>query len=213
MESPLHEIAPDGLEVIETFGFTPKGGFERLALHIDRCETTCRTLGFPFDRGVVLQSIGEAVADEPARVRMTVDATGQVKVVVYELAEAPRLWRVGVSEDRLRSDDPWLTVKTTQRALYDRVRGELPEGVDEMIFLNEHEEVCEGTITNLFVKQGDTYTTPPLSAGVLPGCLRQELLDSGQAREENLHISDLTGGFFLGNSLRGLITAELLNSP
>ncbi len=213
MESPLHEVAPDGLEVIETFGFTPKGGFERLALHIDRCETTCRTLGFKFDRGVVLQSIGEAVADEPARVRMTVDATGQVKVVAYELAETPRLWRVGVCEDRLRSDDPWLAVKTTQRALYDTVRADLPEGIDEMIFLNERDEVCEGTITNIFIEKEGVLVTPPLSSGVLPGVLRQELLETGKAVEGILNLDALSGSFFVGNSLRGLIAVDRLIAP
>ncbi len=210
MESPLHEIAPDGLEVIETFGFTPKGGFERLALHIDRCEETCRTLGFPFDRGVVLQSIGEAVANTSARVRMTVDATGQVKVVAADLAETPRLWRVGVSDVRLRSNDPWLRVKTTQRDLYDRVRAELPEGVDEMIFLNERDEICEGTITNVFVEQDGVLITPSVSCGVLPGCLRKELLEAGKAVEGVLRLEDLANGFYIGNSLRGLVNARVI---
>ena len=137
MESPLHEIAPDGLEVIETFGYTPKDGFARLGLHLDRAEATCARLKFPFDRGVALQSIGEAVADTPARVRMTVDATGQIKVVAAGLAEAPRLWRISVADIRLNSADLWLVVKTTKREIYDTERAALPNGVDEVIFLNE----------------------------------------------------------------------------
>ena len=209
MESPLHEIAPDGLEVIETLGFTPEAGFGRLAMHVDRCEATCATLQFPFDRAEVLQALGEAVADAPARVRLTVDASGKVLVTTADLTEAPALWRVAVADQRLASDDPWLAVKTTERGLYDVVRSALPEGIDEMIFLNERDEVCEGTITKVFVDRNGILATPPLTSGVLPGVLRQELLDSGKAVEAVLGLDDLAAGFYVGNSLRGLIAAKL----
>jgi branched-subunit amino acid aminotransferase/4-amino-4-deoxychorismate lyase len=210
MESPLHEIAPDGLEVIETFGFTPKKGFARLGMHLDRAEATCARLQFPFDRGVALQSIGEAVADSPARIRMTVDATGQINVVATGLAEAPRLWRVRVADTRLNSDDPWLQVKTTERGLYNTTRSIISDGVDEVIFLNERDEACEGTITNIFVEKDGVLMTPPLACGLLPGVLRQELLETGGAVEAMLTLEDLKRGFYLGNSLRGLIEAELV---
>lgn len=209
MESPLHETVPDGLEVIETFGYTPKTGFARLGLHLDRAEVTCVRLNFPFDRGVALQTIGEAVADTPARVRMTVDATGRVTVTAADLAEAKRLWRVGVAEVRLNANDPWLRVKTTHRVTYDTVRAAMPSGVDEVIFLNEQDQICEGTITNVFVEKDGVLITPPLVCGLLPGVLRQELLDSGEAVEAILTVDDLSDGFYLGNSLRGLIEAEL----
>lgn len=210
MESPLHEIAPAGLEVIETLGFSPDAGFARLALHVDRCEATCARLQFPFDRAAVLLALGEAVADAPARVRLTVDALGLVAVTAAGLAEAACLWRVGIADERLRSDDPWLQVKTTQRGVYDRARSALPDGIDEMIFLNERDEVCEGTITNIFVERDDVLVTPPMASGLLPGVLRQELLESGKASEGVLGLNDLAGGFYVGNSLRGMIKAHLV---
>jgi branched-subunit amino acid aminotransferase/4-amino-4-deoxychorismate lyase len=195
--------------VIETLGFTPEAGFARLALHVDRCEATCAALQFPFDRAEVLQALGEAVADAPARVRLTVDASGKVLVTTADLAKAPSLWRVAVADQRLASDDPWLAVKTTERGLYDVVRSVLPEGIDEMIFLNERDEVCEGTITNIFVDINGVLATPPLTSGVLPGVLRQELLENGKAAEVVLGLGDLAAGFYVGNSLRGLIAAKL----
>jgi hypothetical protein len=42
----------------------------------------------------------------------------------------------------------------------------------------------------------------------LPSVLRRELLDSGAAVEAGLRIEDLSGGFFVGNSVRGLIRAN-----
>lgn len=210
MESALHETAPLGLEVIETLGFTPDAGFARLGLHVDRCQATCAALQFRFDRAAVLQALGEAVADRPARVRLTVAKTGQVAVRVAELAASKPIWRVGVATERLHVDDPWLRVKTTHRGLYDQVRAGLAQDVDEMIFLNGTDAVCEGTITNIFVQKSGVLVTPPVACGLLPGVLRQELLESGKAVEAVLGLDDLAGGFYLGNSLRGLMKAVLI---
>ena len=51
--------------------------------------------------------------------------------------------------------------------------------------------------------------TPPFACGLLPGVLRQDLLKGGQAVEGLLDLGDLEGGFYIGNSLGGLIKARL----
>ncbi len=84
-------------------------------------------------------------------------------------------WRLGLASVRLWSGDPWLGVKSTRRAVYDATRAALPEGLDEVLFLNERGEVCEGTITTVFFDRGQGMRTPPLSCGLLPGVLRAEL--------------------------------------
>jgi para-aminobenzoate synthetase/4-amino-4-deoxychorismate lyase len=70
-------------------------------------------------------------------------------------------------------------------------------------------QLTEGSFTNLFVDRGGKLLTPPLSAGLLPGVLRAELIDSGRAVEAALTRADLNHGFFVGNALRGLIPATL----
>tara|TARA_R110002096_G_scaffold22170_4_gene71499 strand:- start:18934 stop:19563 length:630 start_codon:yes stop_codon:yes gene_type:complete len=209
VESALHEIAPKGLDVIETLGFTPDDGFVRLAAHIDRMEATCDRLKFPFDRGAVLMALGEAVDAIAARVRMTVNADGKIAVQVGMIVPVDR-WRVGISDVVLKSDNPWLSVKTSERSIYDTARAGLVD-LDEVLFLNERGEVCEGTITNVFADLGDGLVTPPVSCGCLPGVLRGEMLASGDAREGVLTLDDLrtAKGVFVGNSLRGLIKAHL----
>ena len=211
MESTLRDLAPAGLVIIETLGYAPKDGFRRLGLHVDRAERTCARLGVRFDRGETLFALGSSVDALPARVRMAIDLAGTVSVTTAELTTPPAEWVIAVADVTLQSEDPWLGVKTSQRAIYDEARAALPEGVDEMIFLNERSEVCEGTITNLFVERGGILRTPPLSCGVLPGVLRQELLDTGRAEEAVLSSDDLKAGdIFVGNSLRGLIKARLV---
>ena len=52
--------------------------------------------------------------------------------------------------------------------------------------------------------------TPPAALGLLPGVLREQLIAEGRAREGELTLDDLTGGFWIGNALRGLMRAVLV---
>ena len=79
-----------------------------------------------------------------------------------------------------------------------------------MIFLNERDEVCEGARTNIFVERDGALLTPPLECGLLPGVLRAHLLAQGRAREKILRLADLAEDFLIGNSLRGLLRAQLI---
>jgi branched-subunit amino acid aminotransferase/4-amino-4-deoxychorismate lyase len=79
---------------------------------------------------------------------------------------------------------------------------------DEVIFCNERGELTEGARSNIFIRQGDTLLTPPLTAGVLDGRLRAELIEQGKACEATLMPEDLNGEVWFGNSLRGLIPAR-----
>ena len=85
--------------------------------------------------------------------------------------------------------------------------------MDEAILLNERGEVCDGTITSVVVEREGGLLTPPLSAGLLPGVFREELLAEGRCREARLGLDDLAGPFYVGNSLRGLIPARLVGRP
>jgi hypothetical protein len=42
-----------------------------------------------------------------------------------------------------------------------------------------------------------------------PGTLRGHLLSQGRAKEAILRLEDLSSGFYLGNSVRGLVRATL----
>ena len=78
-----------------------------------------------------------------------------------------------------------------------------------MVYLNTSGEVTEGSRTNVFVRRDGKLLTPPLSAGLLPGTLRDELLETGEATEARLTLDDLSGDVLLGNSVRGLVPAKL----
>lgn len=196
--------------VIETFGWDGRR-FVRLDRHLARAVRTCAALGYPFEPMDVLVRLDALPDAGPARVRMTVGAAGDVEVTQAPVVAAAGRWRVALSGERLRADAGWLRFKTTERALYDRVRAALPAGVDEMIFANERGEMCEGTIANVFFDAGAGLCTPPLDCGLLPGVLRAEMLETGRCREAILRAKDLGSvQLWVGNSLRGLIAADLV---
>lgn len=178
--------------------------FPRLALHLARLAAGAGQLGFACDPSGVERALRAAVGEAPLRVRLTLGLAGDAEVTVAALPAARAEWRLGLAGARLASDDPWLRVKSTRRAAYDAARAALPEGIDEVIFLNERAEVCDGTITTVFFDRGQGMRTPPLSCGLLPGVLRAELA----VPEEVLLARDLPRvRLWVGNALRGLIPA------
>lgn len=206
MEVPL--CRPD-TRLIETFAWDGSG-FCRRDAHLARARASASALGFSWDAAAIDAALAGVTGSLPLRVRLTLGRAGDAQVTTGPLTANPPLWRFALADARLSSADPLLRHKTTQRALYDRTRAALPEGIDEVLFLNERGELCEGTITNLFVQDGQELLTPPLSSGCLPGILRAELLARGQAREATLTPADLGGAqVFMGNALRGLIVARL----
>lgn len=200
MESSLRDGAQPGLRLIETLGWNGTA-FPHLPLHLARLHRSAARLGWPC-RGAATALF--AAVTSPARVRLTLEADGRIEVTTAALPPGKPVWRIGLATERLTSTDHWLTLKSTRRPAYDAARAALPPDLDEVIFLNERGEVCDGTITTLFFDRGHGLRTPPLTSGLLPGVLRAAL----NAPEETLHAADLPHvRLWVGNALRGLSPA------
>jgi len=211
VEGSLRRLAPAGLTLIETLRWEPGADFLRLDAHLARLGRTAARFGLRPDWGRIDAALAGVTGADPRRVRLTLDLAGAVALTHAPLAPTREPWRVAVAPERLRSDDPWLRVKTSERRLYDATRAALPPGVDETLFLNERGEVCEGTITTVFADLGAALVTPPLASGLLPGVLRASLLAEGRARECVLRPEQLAAAkLYVGSSLRGLLRARLV---
>ena len=207
MESPLYQgadaplLTSPGLTLIETMRWDG-AAVPLAALHRARLAQGAAALGWRFDAAVFDKLL--IGPQHPARLRLTLDGAGQLAAVATALPESPPIWRLGLAAARLRSDDPWLRLKSSNRAVYDAARAALPPGLEEVIFLNERGEVCDGSITTLFFDRGQGMRTPPLTSGLLPGVLRASL----NVPEEVLRPEDLPQlRLWVGNALRGLIPA------
>ncbi|TJZ91649.1 aminotransferase class IV [Paracoccus gahaiensis] len=179
-------------------------------LHLARLRRGCAAVGFPLDEARLAPALAALPQGTVLRTRLAVDGAGGVAVTHAPLPANPPLWRVILSDLRLDRDDPWLRFKTSRRPVYDAARAALPPGLDEAMLMNAEGELCEGTITSLFLRRGGRLLTPPLRCGLLPGVLRASLLQAGAAVEALLRPEDLNEGDILcGNALRGLIPARL----
>lgn len=210
---------PRTFELIESLLHEREHGYWLLEGHLARLEASAKYFGFTFDRTKVLAALGSEVdgrSDKRLRVRLLLAENGKVTVTSTPLGphEPGQIMRFVISETRLDSSDPFLFHKTTRRELYDREWKHYNEtqGADEVIYLNERGELAEGSRTNIFIEKNGRLLTPPLTAGLLPGVLRHELIAAGKLSEHTLTLDDLKSAdaVLLGNSVRGLIRAEPL---
>jgi para-aminobenzoate synthetase/4-amino-4-deoxychorismate lyase len=197
------------VDLIETMAFDPASGIKRLEAHLERMKTSAATLDFEFDRHAARNAI-QAITfhqDSPAMVRLHLGRSGALAIELKPMPAPPdgpvpcRL--VPMQADKA---DFRLHHKTSDRRVYG-VEG-LGEGVHP-VFVDGEGFVTEGAIWNIFVERDGKLLTPPLGRGVLPGVLRAELLECGQAVEADLRAEDLAGGFLVGNSVRGLVGGEV----
>lgn len=212
MEEPFR-IIPIGTRLIETMLWSPGHGVSLQRLHRARMCLSARQLGFVFDPSKFDATVGRVVGATQLRLRLTLDREGQFEMTCADAPSRHEYWRIAVTPARLESSDPWRRVKSTNRRLFDEVRGALPEGLDEAIFLNEKGHACEGTVSNLLYELDGRWYTPPLSDGVLPGVFRAGLLARGVVHEASVTLDDLRSASRVRvcNALRGLVEAELIS--
>jgi len=81
------------------------------------------------------------------------------------------------------------------------------EGYDEVLFFNCRGELCEGSVSNVFLIIGGRIYTPEVGCGLLEGTVRKFVTDrfdviEGRFGREDLHNADAV---FLTNSIMGIM--------
>ncbi|NWK97168.1 aminotransferase [Sphingobium lactosutens] len=203
-------LADGRFDLLETMAFDPHEGIRLLELHLARLKASADAMGFAFDRHGVRNELQAATfrLREASRVRLLVSRGGALAIEVRDHGSWPQaIVPVAVVPRNAPADDLRLAHKTTDRALY---RDALKRGgTYEVLMTDAAGYLTEGSFSTLFVERGDKLVTPPLSRGLLPGILRQSLIDMGEAVEGDLRIHDLERGFFIGNAARGMVAATL----
>ncbi len=216
-------------ELIETLRFETGKGYHLLERHLSRLKASANHFGYPFARKNILDALNEEarrITAEVVLVRLLLAEDGIITVGSREITLPTKdtVWRFVISDKRLDQKNPLFYHKTTRRQFYDEEMARQKEltGCDEVVFLNLRGEMTEGTQTTLFVERDGRLFTPALACGLLPGTLREEVLDlpRASASEAVLTPEDLARAdrIYLGNSVRGLVRAELMqradvNSP
>ncbi len=203
-----------GFDLIETMRFDPHEGLFELDRHLARMKRSADHFGFAFDRHHARNELQAATffLREARKLRLLLSSSGALAIESRPLPAAPeRAVEVALAPLPVEPEDFRLRHKTSDRRFYDEARE--AAGAFEVVFVDREGFLTEGSFTSLFVERGGRLLTPPLERGLLPGVLREVLLEEGRAEETDLRAEDLESGFFLGNAVRGLIPAELVPSP
>lgn len=198
-------------DLYETMAFDPHEGITHLERHIARMQASAETFGFAFDRHGLRNELQTATfrITEPSRVRILLARGGAVAVEVRPNTGWPQaVIPVAAVPRNADVDDQRLRHKITDRSVYEAARAS--GGTFEVVMVDAEGYLTEGSFTSIFIERGDRLVTPPLSRGLLPGVLRQHLIDIGEAVEGDIRPSDIHGNFFIGNAVRGLVAATLV---
>jgi para-aminobenzoate synthetase/4-amino-4-deoxychorismate lyase len=209
LKARYYETARKPLALIETLKWVPDAGFLRGERHLARMAASAAVFGFAFDAARAQAALDAAVVGvrEAQRVRLTLDEAGAFACTTAALGAAQTIWRYAIAETRVSSGDLLLRHKTTWRDVFEKEAARA--GADEVLFLNERDELTEGSRSSLFVKLDGVVCTPPLSCGLLDGVLRRAMIEDGVCVERVLTLDDLARAedMWFGNSLRGLVRA------
>jgi len=189
------------------------GGYTLLDRHVARLSASAGYFGFICDQEKIRQALSGHAAQTPGlyKIRLLLAADGSFDISSEVLLESRAALRVAVSSIKVDSSDRMRYHKTTRRELLDAARSSRPD-CDEVLLLNEHGQLTEGSYNSLIVKLDGQLVTPPLTCGLLPGLLRKVLLEQSEIAEKILYPGDLDRAeeLWLINSVRGWQNCQYL---
>ncbi len=213
---------PNELEIFETLRASSNDGCRHVEQHLDRLAASCLYFGIPFDFGAARAALNAACAALPPgqlhRLRLSVAPDGVLAVQAGLLAPLSEPVVVLLANETTHSGDLFLRHKTNVRSRYDAAwRAAEAQGAFDALFFNERGELTEGGRSNVFVRFGTDWYTPPLSCGLLPGVMRGILLQApawnASERVITREMLEDADDLVVCNALRGPLRAVILDDP
>ena len=188
--------------------------------HIERLENSMNFLGMNTKniRKNIYEKIQNIDLDTDCLRIMVLDNNGDYDLFIntrntdYSDLKYTQGLKLKVLNQLRDKNNPLVYHKTNNYLLNDYLHKELlKEGFDEGVFLNQDGNVTEGTYTNLFFIQENTFITPPVADGMLPGIFRKKLIEFLKINgyniiEKSIKLRDLQSMdcCFATNSLMGM---------
>ena len=201
-----------------------------LQQHLDRLSTSAQRLDFPLDLDSISAALHASVqqADTPvSRIRLTVSRgpfTGLafpspdashflIEVAPYtEPGDAERKDGIDVVITPNRRVNPLSHLPQMKRGNYAdclyAANFAREQGVREALFVDENDRLLEGATSNIFLARDDRLITPALGNLVLPGIVREQVLEIARAwglvtEERDVQINEIYSAdeLFICNSL------------
>jgi len=217
---------PAAFDLLETLLFQPGQGFTYLEEHLARMRSSAAFFGYRFDEAQARSALDEVAATIAASDSASTDSF-RVRLLASEDGSARTEWsridlrydgpvRIIIAERKTDPDDVFLYHKTTNREAYDSdLAGAKAHGFTDTLYTNAHGHLTECAVTNIAVRLGGRWYTPPVECGLLPGIWRADLQRSDIADERVLTLDDLAAAeeVMIGNSVRGAIRVGTVHAP
>jgi 4-amino-4-deoxychorismate lyase len=180
-------------ETLRVYGGRPF----RFDAHLERLGSSAKAIGLPAVESATIEELAALVlgersgADAVLRLVWTAGSADSEPAGFALLSEVPS-WieearsrgARAVSLLGVRAVVPWLLpgVKSTSYAVNMAAEAEAKRrGADEAVFVDGHDIVLEGTVTNVWWRSDSTLVTPTLDLGILAGVTRATLLELARA--------------------------------
>jgi len=204
-------------KIIETMLWDKQNGCTLLKFHRERLLESAEYFDFLYNEKAILKILQELRISldkgKKYRVRLLLSKEGEPEIT-YTPIEADKSDRfLTFSKRKTSSFNKFLFHKTTNRKVYDEEYKACKEkGFCDIIFRNEKNEITEGAISNIFIKKGRKYYTPPVECGLLNGVCRRYLLKKRNfpVEEKILYEKDMVSAdeILLTNAVRGIVKVK-----
>ncbi|MCW9066055.1 MAG: aminodeoxychorismate synthase component I [Ignavibacteriaceae bacterium] len=204
-------------EIFETMKYN-NGEIIFLNDHLARMKLAANYFLFRFNEKKIRKQIESIISNidkrQNKKIRLALTKWGKVRIDVSIISRLPKNVSVIVSQNKINSKDKFRYFKTTSRKLYDEEYSEYnSKGFYEVLYFNERDELVEGSRTNIFIKKENSWFTPSLESGALPGIYRKYFIDMyPNVIEKNIKYEEIVNAdeLFLTNALRGEVKVNKL---
>lgn len=208
-KAAILKTSSSSFQILETMKYDGED-FLRLDRHLARMKRTAGRFQYACSVEKIKQQLADLGEDYHGehRVRLLLEKDGDTHITFTPLSnEQQTVTRhVAFAASPIDQENVFYYYKTTSRQTYDAFRAQ-NKAVFDVLLWNEKEQITEFTIGNIVVKWQGDYFTPPVSAGLLAGTFREELLEQGKIKEKILWKKDIYSfeEIWLINSVRGWV--------
>ena len=176
-----------------------------LSRHIARAQSSAVALGITMPNSdQIAQGVTELFAAVPqglGMLRISFDNQGNWLAVHMPYAEQEKSCDVRMHPGAVTGDVHKRFPYTNRLEILEQAR---LAGFDDAIVVNSQGNICEGSVTNLIANIDGRWVTPPTTDVVLPGIIRQILIENELVAIESIpadRLVEITSAFFI-SSLR-----------
>lgn len=205
-------------EIFETMKYE-NGKINFLDEHLLRMKSAADFFLFKFSEKKINKELEKVVLElkqnnDIKKIRLSLMKWGKINIEVSDIKGVVENVSAIISQNKIFSSDKFRHFKTTNRKLYDNEYEHFrKKGFSEVLYLNEKNNLVEGSRTNIFLGKQNNWFTTDLESGALPGIYRNHFIENVRdVSERTLTVEDLESAdeLILTNAVQGQVKVKKL---